>query len=146
MFLGLVATACGTAATPVSLPATVPPATPNISPTAEFGAATTPSQKEQGARKVQIETTTSLKFNPREIRVERGERIEFVITDTSGFAHTFTIAASSEKQKILQDVAIGGNETKSVTMTFPEEAGTLYLFCRPHESAEMVGTIRIGVH
>ena len=134
MFLGLLAMACGTAATPVSPPATVPPVTPDITPT-----------KEPPARKVQLETTESLKFSPSKIRVEPGESIEFIITDTSGFAHTLTIAASKAKQKILQDVTLVGNETKSVQVTFPEETGTLYLFCRPHEWAGMIGTIGVGV-
>ncbi len=129
--LVLVVTACGTAATPTPLS------------TAALEAPTMPPQLEQTGRKVQLETTRSLEFNPSEIRVEPGEKIEFVITDTSGFAHTFTVADSSGKQKILQDVTIGGNETKSVTITFPEEAGKLYLFCRPHEQAGMVGTIRV---
>lgn len=137
IFLGLVAMACGTAATPVSLPATVPPVKTKISPTI-------PPTNVQEARKVQLETTESLKFSPSKIRVEPGESIEFVITDTSGFAHTFTIAASKAKQKILQDVTVAGNETKSVRVTFPEETGTLYLFCRPHEQAGMIGSIGVG--
>ena len=134
MFLGLLPMACGTSATPVSPPATVPPFTPDINPT-----------KEQPARKVQLETSESLKFSPSKIRVEPGESIEFVITDTSGFPHTFTIADSKAKQKILHDVTIVGNETKSVRVTFSEETGTLYLFCRPHEWAGMIGTIGVGV-
>jgi len=131
--LVLVVTACGTAATSTPLP------------TAALEAPTMPPQVEQAGRKVQLETTSSLKFNPSEFRVEPGERIEFVITDTSGFTHTFTVAASSKKQKILQDVTIRGNETQSVDVTFQEEAGTLYLFCRPHEQAGMVGTIMVEV-
>lgn len=134
MFLGLLAMACGTAATPISPPATVPPVTSDINPT-----------KEQPARKVQLETSESLKFSPGKIRVEPGESIEFVITDTSGFPHTFTIADSKAKRKILRDVTIVGNETKSVQVTFPEETGTLYLFCRPHEWAGMIGMIGVGV-
>ena len=134
MFLGLLAMACGTSATPVSPLATVPPVMPDINPT-----------KEQPARKVQLETSESLKFSPSKIRVEPGESIEFVITDTSGFPHTFTIADSKAKQKILRDVTIAGNETKSVRVTFPEETGTLYLFCRPHEWAGMIGMIGVGV-
>ena len=129
----LLLTACGAAATQTPMP------------TAAFEAPTKPPQVEQAERKVRLETTRSLKFSPSEINVEPGERIEFVITDTSGFAHTFTVAASSEKRKILQDVTIRGNETKSVTITFPEDAGKLYLFCRPHEQAGMVGTIRVEV-
>jgi len=145
MFLGLVAMACGTAATPVSQPAPVPTTTPTISPTAALGATMTPSQKRQAARKVELQTTTSLKFYPSKIRVEPSESIEFVITDTSGFPHTFTIATSRAKQQILQDVTIVGQQTKSVRVTFPEETGTLYLFCRPHEWAGMIGMIGVGV-
>lgn len=130
--LALVLTACGTAATPAS------PAP------AALDAQTAPPQGEQAARKVQLKTTKSLRFNPGEFKVDPGERIEFVITDTSGFGHTFTIAASRDKRKILQDVKIRGNETKSVDITFPNEAGTLYLFCRPHEAAGMVGVIEVG--
>ena len=73
-------------------------------------------------------------------------RIEVAITDTSGFAHTFTVAASREKRKALQHILIGGSETLSADFTFPKEAGTnLYLFCRPHEQAGMIGTIEVEV-
>ena len=138
MFMGLVATACGTAATPASSPATVPPVKTEISPTI-------PTTNGQEARKVQVETTQSLKFNPSAIRVVPGESVDFVISDTSGFPHTFTIAASENKQKIIMDVPVAGNETKSVRVTFPGKARTLYLFCRPHEQAGMIGTIEVGV-
>ena len=138
MLLGLVATACGTAATPIPLATTVPFVETKISPTEA-------PTKGPEARKVLLETTESLKFSPSMIRVEPGESIEFIITDTSGFAHTLTIAASKAKRKILQDVTLVGDETKSVQVTFPEETGTLYLFCRPHEWAGMIGTIGVGV-
>ena len=139
MFLGLIAAACGAAATPVS-----PPGAQNVRPTAALGDAAPPGQQGQAVRKVQLETTRSLRFNPRTFNAALGETVEFVITDTSGFDHTFTIADSKAKQKILQDVTIPGNGTKSVRVTFAEEAGSLYLFCRPHEGAGMVGIIELA--
>ena len=115
-FLGPLLIACGAAATP------------DIAPAVAQEAATTTSQTEQSPKVVQIKTTRSLKFEPSDMRVEQGERVEFVITDTSGFGHTFTVATSRGKQNILKDVSIKGNETKSVILTFPGEASTLNLF------------------
>lgn len=131
VILVLVLAACGSAATS------------NPPPTAAPGAQKAPPQVEQTARIVQVETTKSLKFNPSEISAAPGEQVEFAITNTSSFGHTFTVATSRAKEKILKDVTIRGNEKKSFTITFPEQAGTLYLFCRPHEGAGMVGAIRV---
>ena len=74
----------------------------------------------------------------------RLDPVEFVVADTSGFTHTFTVATSKAKEKILKDVPIRGNETKSIIVAFPKEVGKLYLFCRPHEAVGMIGTIEVG--
>ena len=132
--LGLVTIACGPTAAPTS----------TASPTGRSEAIVPPSEGEAANRKVQVETTKSLTFFPDTLRVEPGETVEFVVADTSGFTHTFTVATSKAKEKILKDVQIKGNETKSIIVTFSEESGKLYLFCRPHEVAGMIGAIEVG--
>ena len=132
--LGLVTIACGPTDAPTS----------TASPTGRSEAIVPPSKEETAKRKVQLETTRSLTFIPDTLKVEQGETVEFVVADTSGFTHTFTVATSKAKDKILKDVRIKGNETKSIIVTFPQESDKLYLFCRPHEAAGMIGTIEVG--
>ena len=131
LVLGLGTTACGPTAAPT--PAATPTSTD--SPSGRPEAIVPPSKGEAAMRKVQVETTSSLTFIPDTLKVEPGETVEFVVADTSGFTHTFTVATSKAKEKILKDVQIKGNETKSIIVTFPEESDKLYLFCRPHEAA-----------
>ena len=127
--LGLVATACGAAATAApTLTATTPE----------------PAPAEEAERTIRVETTGSLTFNPSKIKVEPGETIKFDLLNTSDISHTFTIAISSAKREILTDVRLQGGESKSVTLTFPEEPAQLYLFCRPHQALGMVGAVTVG--
>lgn len=97
-----------------------------------------------GVREIRIDTTAQRAFSPSDIDVEPGETVRFVLSNESPFAHTFTIAAASSKEEILVDVELAGNATESVEFTFPAEPAELYLFCRPHEAAGMVGSVHVG--
>lgn len=96
-----------------------------------------------GERQVNIETTRDLTFEPADIAANVGETVGFGVTDTSGFFHTFTVATGPDKQTILADLTVNGNETKTVSVTLPPEPGQLYVFCRPHEAAGMTGTLTV---
>jgi plastocyanin len=91
-----------------------------------------------------VSTTQQLRFEPGEFGVEPGESITFVIENPSAILHTFTIAISTEKRDILLDVTLEANATERATVTFPATDARLYLFCRPHELAAMVGAILVG--
>ena len=75
LVLGLVTSACGLTDAPTS----------TDSPTGRPEAIVPPSKGEAAMRKVQVETTRSLTFIPDTLKVEPGEKVEFVVTDTSGF-------------------------------------------------------------
>ncbi len=123
-----------------SAPISTSPATP-VSPS------TLPAQSAQSPpapREIRVSTTQQLTFDPREIGVEPGEAITFVIENPSSIFHTLTIAISTEKRDILLDVPMEANATERATVTFPEGDARLYLFCRPHELAGMVGAVLVG--
>lgn len=92
-------------------------------------------------RRIEVDHTSTLKFEPASIRVRPGETVEILLTNSSGFFHTFTIASSRQKSEILVDEEVEG--ARSVTVVFPATPGEYYLFCRPHEFAGMVGTVTI---
>ena len=120
-----------------------PTPTPAATPTAPAQAAT-PTASEVVDQDVTVAATGALTFEPDEITVEPGQTVRFTVRNDSSFFHTFTIAVSTAKETILTDVALGGGETKTATVTFPDEPADLYLFCRPHEAAGMHGTIHSG--
>jgi plastocyanin len=85
-----------------------------------------------------------LKFKPDAFDVLRGETVEFLLTNSSGFFHTFTIATSKDKGTVVADEQTSGpGERKTVRVPFPGTPGELYLFCRPHEIAGMIGTVNV---
>ncbi len=147
LLVALVAAACAEEEEAAPAPtATSPIPTPASSPTSIAEAAPTPTPRSvsEEVREIQIDTLQSLAFNPSQIVVEPGETVKFVITNQSSLLHTFTIAISSAKEEILVDVSMPPGESKTVTITFPEEPAQLYLFCRPHESFGMTGTVQVG--
>jgi len=96
-------------------------------------------------RIIPLATTGNLTFSPNVIEVSPGEKVRFLVRNTASFFHTFTIATSTNKSEILLDVPLNGGESTSIEMTMPEEAGELYIFCRPHEGLGMVGSITVVV-
>ena len=139
--------------TAVQEPAAAPTATERAesapSPVATLTSAAEPAESESdaavdGVREIRIDTTAQRAFSPSDIDVEPGETVRFVLSNESPFAHTFTIAAASSKEEILVDVELAANATESVEFTFPAEPAELYLFCRPHEAAGMVGSVHVG--
>ena len=139
------ATATGVSDVTVALTPTVevePTSTPAAIPTATT--APEPTISQPTARQIRIITTQQLTFDPTEINVDPGETVTFLIENPSSAFHTFTIAISTGKEEILTDVPVAPNATEAVTLTFPENPATLYLFCRPHEAAGMIGRVQVG--
>jgi plastocyanin len=73
------------------------------------------------------------KFEPNELQFSVGETVEFSVTAETEF-HTFNI----DELNISQDMDAG--ETVTFTFTF-DTPGEYRLYCIPHESLGMVGTI-----
>ena len=91
-----------------------------------------------------MDLTAELTFDPKDIQVSPGEVVTFVINDTSGFPHTFTIAETTAEQRVLADVDFAPNASRTVQVTFPTDVGQLYLVCRIHEAAGMTGVVHVG--
>jgi plastocyanin len=127
-------------AAPAATAAPVPTATLTPAPTTA-PIATAPVEP----RIIPLATTGNLIFSPNVIQVSPGEKVKFLVRNTASFFHTFTVATSTNKSEILLDVPLNGGESGSIEMTMPEEAGELYIFCRPHEGLGMVGSITVVV-
>lgn len=74
-------------------------------------------------------------FDPKEFTFSVGDSVEFTVMAETEF-HTFTV------DELGIDEAVLGGETVTFTYTF-EEAGEFTLFCIPHQSLGMVGTITV---
>ena len=74
-------------------------------------------------------------FDPKEFTFSVGDSVEFTVTAETEF-HTFTVDELG-----IDEVVLGG-ETITFTYTF-DEAGEFKLFCIPHQSLGMVGTITV---
>ena len=74
-------------------------------------------------------------FDPNGFTFSVGECVEFTVTAETEF-HTFTV------DELGINLEINGGETGTFDFTF-SQAGTFKLFCTPHESLGMVGTITV---
>ena len=72
-------------------------------------------------------------FEPNEFNFKLGETVTFEIRAETEF-HTFNV------DELDIDESVNGGETVTFSHTF-DKAGTFKLFCIPHESLGMVGTI-----
>ncbi len=106
--------------------------------------ATTESNDTSGAPAVDM--TDALKFEPQEITVSVGDRVEW--RNTGNIAHTVTTDPSKVADpngvsvpsgvKPWDSGLLGADETFSRTFKKP---GTYQYVCIPHEGARMVGTV-----
>ena len=130
--IGLLAAACGSSdtATPTSLPAATATPTPTSPPVSS------------DVREITV-TTEDFFFDPSGIDLTPGEKVKFTVTNPTTTFHTFTIALTSGKEQILLDLPMNGGETQSVEFTVPQVPASLYLFCIPHESIGMTGSVNV---
>ena len=129
--IGLVAAACGASDTPTP-PLTAATATPTP----------TSPPVSSDVREITV-TTEDFFFDPSGINLTPGEKVKFTVTNPTSEFHTFTIALTSGKDQILLDLPIIGGETQSAEFTVPPGFASLYLFCIPHESIGMVGSVNV---
>lgn len=90
----------------------------------------------RGAGQVTV-TATEFKFDPSQITVEKGQRVEVAFQNKGGVTHNFTIPDLNVKSK---DIAPG--QTDRVEFT-PDRSGTFKIVCTipGHEEAGMVGQL-----
>ena len=99
-----------------------------------------------GSRPLVVDMTDGLKFEPQEITVSVGNRVQW--RNVGNIAHTVTTDPSKvadpdgvsvpEGAKEWDSGLLGGDETFSRTF---EQPGTYRYVCIPHEGANMVGTV-----
>lgn len=94
----------------------------------------------ESIREIKVNAST-FEFSPGELEVEKGETVKFTVTSADTF-HTFSVKLNQDAAEDLFSIDLNGGDTKSVTHTFPE-SGTLYLYCKPHESLGMTGEIHV---
>ena len=82
-----------------------------------------------------------LRFDPNDIQLVAGEEVTFSVTGQGAF-HTFSIKESSSATTDLVSVNVQPGMTQSVSF-IPTASGTLYLYCKPHASLGMTGTITV---
>jgi outer membrane protein assembly factor BamB/plastocyanin len=119
---------------PTATPTTAATGTPQASP-----AATEAPGEEAEATTIEV-IARNFEFEPTEIEVQAGQPVTFVVTSPDIY-HTFTVKQSEGAAENLINLDVYPDEGPAeVTYTF-EEAGEYYLYCIPHESLGMTGTI-----
>jgi P-type Cu+ transporter len=110
----------------------------------------------QPDRTIAVDASDTMRFIPGEIRVQQGETIAFVVTNTGVVPHEFVIGDAHEQEHHAEDMAAGkthddgdGNamelapgETRTLLYTF-DKPGELLIGCHlpGHYDAGMRGTI-----
>jgi plastocyanin len=108
--------------------------------------ATAPAESKDTSGRPVVDMTDSLKFEPAEITVSVGGRVEW--RNVGNIAHTVTTDPAKVAEagnvsvpngvKPWDSGLIGGDGTFSHTF---DEPGTYRYVCIPHEGARMVGTV-----
>jgi plastocyanin len=114
-------------------------------PASEATATATAASDERSGSPV-VDMTDSLQFEPREIKVSVGDRVQW--RNVGQIAHTVTTDPSRVSDqdgvsvpsgvKPWDSGLLGGDETFSRTFRKP---GTYQYICIPHEGAGMIGTV-----
>ena len=99
---------------------------------------------EEKIRVIKVDTLNFV-FEPEIIKVNPGEKVQFVISNPSSAFHTFTIYHSkSERKNPIVNISLSSGDEKTKTVTMPNEEKILYLVCLPHEGIDMIGQIIVG--
>lgn len=86
-------------------------------------------------------TAKSYEFEPEPIELEKGETVRFVVTSPDIY-HTFSVKRSKDAEEDLFSLQVFPDKPAEKVFT-AEEAGTLYLYCKPHEGLGMTGAIEV---
>ena len=99
---------------------------------------------EEKIRVIKVDTLNFV-FEPEIIKVNPGEKVQFVISNPSSAFHTFTIYHSkSERKNPIVNISLSSGDEKTKTVTMPNEEKILYLVCLPHEGIDMIGQVIVG--
>ncbi len=95
----------------------------------------------EGGKTISV-SADNFEFKPNNIRINRGETVEFKITNVSVTEHNFTI--KDPGGKILQSVDLPPKQTVPVTVQFSEN-GTYDFYCdKPlHSKFGMKGIVQV---
>lgn len=106
--------------------------------------AAVPAAAEETVREIHVEVR-NFSFVPDVINVTPGEKVRFVVRNTSNAYHTFTLALSPQnRESPLADLALQAGQTGSASVIIPSNATGLYLFCRPHELVPMIAKVSVS--
>lgn len=100
------------------------------------------AEDDPNARVIEV-TARNYEFEPSTIELTAGEPVRFVVNSEDIF-HTFTIKESETAEEILFNLDIYADEPPAEGMFTPQETGSLYLYCKPHEGLGMTGTIEVA--
>lgn len=124
-----------------------------------------PADAADADRKVDVEASDDLRFDPSSLEVESGEVITFVVQNTGEADHEFVLGDAAYQEAHEEETAedhdmmnmdgdasggdnaitVGPGETKELTWEFDETGEVLFGCHEPgHYEGGMVGTIKIG--
>jgi P-type Cu+ transporter len=114
----------------------------------------------QPGRTIHVEANDSMRFVPGDIRVESGETVAFVVTNTGVVPHEFVVGDAHVQEEHAQEMTADGGhgddtgnaitiapgETETLVYTFESTDEPLFYGCHlpGHYEAGMMGTITVG--
>lgn len=119
-----------------------------------FGAPGSPST---ATRTIEVVTEDPYRFAPRDLEVESGETVTFVVTNEGRQEHEFVLGDEDYQESHAEEMAAGGmhhegnavtvapGATEELTWTFPSDGEVLYgCHVAGHYDAGMVGAISVS--
>lgn len=99
---------------------------------------------EENIKVIEVDTLNFV-FEPEIIRLDPGEKVKFIVSNSSSAFHTFTIYHSkSERKNPIVNISLSSGDEKTETVTMLDEEKIIYLVCLPHEGIGMVGQVIVG--
>ncbi len=99
----------------------------------------TPSGQQE-VREIRV-LARSFEFVPSSIEIEAGQSVKFIVHSADIF-HTFSVKQRPDATQDIFSLALSGGQTDTYTFV-PQQTGTLYLYCKPHEALGMTGQIHV---
>ena len=120
-----------------------------------------PADAEEAGRQIEVDTLDSFRFEPRDVEVEQGETITFVVTNEGEIDHEFVLGDEAFQEHHAAEMAEGEmdmehmaepnalvvepGQTEELTWRFTEGGEVLYGCHEPgHYEAGMVGKITVA--
>lgn len=88
---------------------------------------------------IQVSMKDTMKFEPATLRVQVGEDVVVLLTNSGAIPHNFTIEA------VGVDVTLGAKKSETIEFTAPADPGEYTITCTEpgHENAGMTGTLAV---